>query len=169
MKFALTAATIALISAPATAEIIAASPDHYTLRHEAASDLSTRAMWNRLVHPASWWHPDHTYSGKASGLSLDARAGGLWREDWTGGSVSHGQVLYVKDGEQLRLDAPFGPLQSMAVDVVWTITITEGEGGGSIVVFDEVANGSSASGLNEVASAVDFVKQEAITRLVTAD
>lgn len=169
MKRALIASAMALIAVPASAEIVAASPDHYTLRHEATSELSTRALWNRLVHPASWWHPDHTYSGNASGLSLDARAGGLWREDWTGGSVSHGQVLYVKDGEQLRMSAPFGPLQSMAVNVVWTITITESETGGSVVVFDEVANGSSASGLNELASAVDFVKQEAITRLVTAD
>lgn len=169
MKRALTVAAMALLALPASAEIVAASSDHYTLRHEAASDLSTRALWNRLVHPAAWWHPEHTYSGKASGLSLDARAGGLWREDWTGGSVSHGQVLYVKDGEQLRMSAPFGPLQSMAVDVVWTITITEGEAGGSVVVFDEVANGSSASGLDDLASAVDFVKQEAISRLAAAN
>jgi uncharacterized protein YndB with AHSA1/START domain len=110
----------------------------------------------------------HSYSGDAANLSLDPRAGGLWKEEWDGGSVAHGTVLYVKPGEQLRLAAPFGPLQSMAVDVVWTITITP-EGTGSKVVFDEVANGSGASNLDKIAGAVDSVKGEAINRLVTVD
>ena len=69
-----------------------------------------------------------------------------------------------KKGEILRLDAPFGPLQEMAVKDVWTITVTP-EGDGSKIVFDEVVNGSAASDLEEMAKAVDFVKQEAIGRL----
>lgn len=92
------------------------------------------------------------------------RPGGLWQETWPGGSVVHGTVLYIKKGEVLRLNAPFGPLQEMAVTDIWTITLTPYNEGAKIV-FDEVVNGSSESDLIEMAKAVDFVKQDAIERL----
>ena len=168
MKYVLVSLLLAAFSLPAYTDVVAASSSHYTLRHEAVSSLAPDALWNRLVHPESWWSPVHSYSGDAANLSLDPRAGGLWEEEWDGGSVAHGTVLYVKQGEQLRLAAPFGPLQSMAVNVVWTITITP-EGTGSKVVFDEIANGSGASNLDKIAGAVDGVKGEAINRLVTVD
>ncbi|MEE4145214.1 MAG: hypothetical protein V2I26_10485 [Halieaceae bacterium] len=167
MKYALVLLLLAINAAPANAEVIAASPDHYTLRHEAVSPLAPDALWNRLVHPESWWSPVHSYSGDAANLSLDLRAGGLWKEEWDGGSVAHGYVLYVNPGEQLRLEAPFGPLQSMAVNVVWTISV-RAEGTGSKVIFDEVANGSEASRLDTIAGTVDGVKAEALRRLVAA-
>jgi uncharacterized protein YndB with AHSA1/START domain len=156
---------VAMFTFDVGADVIAKSPDHYTLRQEAQSSLAPETVWEKLINPATWWHPDHTYSGDSVNLSLDAKAGGLWREDWEGGSVLHGSVLYVSPGKQLRLDAPFGPLQDIAVKVVWTITITPSEEG-STIVFDEIANGTDASKLDALAPAVDFVKTEAIKRLV---
>ncbi|NVJ98370.1 MAG: SRPBCC domain-containing protein [Alphaproteobacteria bacterium] len=150
----------------ARADIVEANPDRYVLKHEATSALSPEKLWNKLVNPANWWHPDHTYSGDAANLSLDLQAGGLWREDWSGGSVFHGSVLQVKQGSMLRLDAPFGPLQDIAVKVVWTITITP-EGEGSKVTFHEIASGDPKSGLDQLAPAVNFVKGEAIKRLTS--
>jgi uncharacterized protein YndB with AHSA1/START domain len=153
-----------LFSTPAQSKIIKSEPDHFTLRHEAVSELAPNQIWRRLKNPASWWHPDHTYSGSAQNLRIKLKAGGVWREDWRDGSVVHGTVLYVKKGEVLRLDAPFGPLQQMAVKDVWTITVTP-KGDGSKIVFDEVVNGTDESNLEEMATAVDFVKEEAIQRL----
>lgn len=158
-------AVLATFALPAAADIVAASPDHYTLRHEAVSTLSPEDMWERLIQPDTWWHPDHTYSGLAENLRLDAQAGGLWLETWDGHSVEHGRVLTLMEGQSIRLDAPFGPLQGTAVNVVWTITI-EPDGNGTRVTFDEIANGSSASGLDKIAPAVDGVKQQAMARLV---
>ncbi|MGB3626943.1 MAG: SRPBCC domain-containing protein [Henriciella sp.] len=156
------------LALPAAAEITASSPDHYALHHEASSDLSPEDMWERLTQPETWWHPEHTYSGSAENLSLDPKAGGLWLESWDENSVMHGTVLTVIEGESIRLDAPFGPLQGMAVNVIWTISI-EPEGSGTRVIFDELANGSSASGLDQIAPAVDGVKTEAIRRLTMSD
>ena len=154
------------VALPAGAEIVAAAPDHYTLRHEASSALSPDALWDRLIQPDIWWHPDHTWSGKAEHLWLNPNAGGLWLESWDGNSVAHGEVLAIVEGKSLRLNAPFGPLQGMGVEVIWTITLEpDEETGGTKVVFDEVANGSSASALDRIAPAVDRVKQEAIERL----
>lgn len=151
----------------ALAEITSSSPTHFVLRHEAASTLTPDALWRRLINPAAWWHPDHTYSGDAGNLSLDAQAGGLWREDWDGGSITHGQVLLVETGKKLRLEAPFGPLQELGVYCVWTITITA-DGDGSLVEFGEIASGPPGANLGEMAKAIDFVKNEAIERLTSS-
>ncbi len=164
MKQILAVAISLLAATQAQAEVVGASGDRYILKHEARSSLTPADLWARLIKPATWWHPDHTYSGDAGNLSLEPAAGGLWREDWADGSVLHGQVLNTVPGQLLRLDAPFGPLQEMAVSTVWTITIKP-DGGGSLVTFDEIANGTAASKLGALAPAVDFVKGEAIRRL----
>lgn len=160
-------ALVALLPAAAPAEVLSSSATHFTLRHEAASTLSPERLWERLIRPSSWWHPDHTYSGDAANLSLDVQAGGLWREDWDGRSVTHGQVLYADPGRILRLEAPFGPLQGLGAYTIWTIRIEPGDDG-SVVVFDEVATGPPTADLATVANAVDYVKNEAIRRLVAA-
>ena len=152
-------------AAPAQAEIISSSDDHYVLRQYATSDLSVDLLWAKLIEPSQWWHPDHTYSGDSKNLSLDLAAGGLWREDWSGNSVYHGSVLSVIEGKMLRLDAPFGPLQGLAVSTVWTISV-KSEGDKTVVTFDEIANGTLISQLDEIAKAVDYVKSEALSRLV---
>ena len=159
-----------LLAAPAAthADILAAAPDHYELKQEAVSTFTPGELWDRLIHPEIWWHPDHTFSGASEHLSLDLKAGGLWKEAWDDGSVAHGTVLTVLHGKLLRLDAPFGPLQDKGVTVIWTITLAA-EGEGTRVTFTETANGTAASGLAELAPAVDYVKTEAITRLVSAD
>lgn len=150
---------------PVQAEVIEASDTHYRLSHSATTTISPEALWERLIHPEQWWNPDHSYSGKAENLSLDPQAGGLWREDWDGGSVAHGTVVQIIKGNVLRLEAPFGPLQGMGAYVIWSIKI-EPSGSGSTITFDEVAMAPPGSSLEAVAPAVDGVKGEAMRRLV---
>ncbi|MEO1189698.1 MAG: ATPase [Pseudomonadota bacterium] len=149
----------------AQAEVVTASSDHFTLKLEAVSELSPDEVWARLIVPADWWHGDHSYSGDAANLSLEATAGGVWREDWDGNSVWHGTVLQAQPGKVLSLSAPFGPLQGLAVQSVWTITLTPNETGGTLIRFDHVTNGTEASNLDQLAPAVDFVKSEALKSL----
>ena len=168
LRLSLVACLSVLFSGAATADVIEASPDHFVLRQEATSSLSPQEMWQRLINPATWWHPEHSYSGNADNLTLDVQAGGLWKEEWDGGSVTHGEVIFVNPGVQLRLDAPFGPLQAIGAKTIWTITISA-EGEGSRVVFDEISHGVPSSKLDELAPAVDFVKTEAIRRLTAVE
>ena len=160
--------TALLLFTNARGEIVSASASHYVLRHEATTAMSPAATWQRLVDPASWWHPDHTYSGDAANLSLDLEAGGLWKEEWPGGSVAHGKVVFVAPGDTLRLEAPFGPLQGIGAWTVWTISL-EPIAGGTRVVFDETSIGPPTADLAELAKAVDFVKGEAMRRLTAVE
>jgi uncharacterized protein YndB with AHSA1/START domain len=165
------ALSIAVLTAaamtPVRADVVSAADSHYVLRHEGTTPMSPEATWERLVAPASWWHPDHTYSGDAGNLDLDVRAGGLWREEWPGGSVAHGQVVSVIPGKSLRLEAPFGPLQGVGAYTIWTITL-EAIDGGTRIVFDESSIGPPSADMAELAKAVDFVKAEAMRRLTGA-
>ncbi|TXS96494.1 SRPBCC domain-containing protein [Parahaliea maris] len=153
------------IAALPRAEVVSASDSHFVVRQQAHSSLPADALWERLVHPARWWNPAHSYSGEATALSLEPRAGGLWLEEWPGGSVAHGQVITIMPGKLLRLDAPFGPLQSLGAHTVWTISLAAAEGG-TTVTFHETAVAPPGSGMEAIAAAVDQVKTEAIGRLV---
>ena len=153
------------LPAAAGAEVVKSSDDHFTLKLEATSELSPEQVWERLIVPTEWWQSPHSYSGDAANLSLDPSPGGLWREDWEGGSVWHGTVLQAQPPKVLSLSAPFGPLQGMAVTSIWTIKLEPIETGGTTIRFDHVTNGSSASNLAEIAPAVDFVKSEALKAL----
>src|SRR6185437_15988659 len=80
----------------APAEVVDVSPGGFTLRilsHVAASPDQVYAV---LIKPSRWWASDHTYSGSADNLYLEARAGGCWCEKLPdGGSVLHLTVVYV--------------------------------------------------------------------------
>ena len=71
MKHLMTGTLLLASSATAHAEVLAAAPDHYELKQEAVSTLTPGELWDRLIHPEVWWHPDHTFSGASEHLSLD--------------------------------------------------------------------------------------------------
>ncbi len=114
---------------------------------------------------ASWWSSDHTYSGDAKSLSLDAKAGGCWCEMWSGGEVEHG-VVVVMPRDFLGVSAVFGPLQQLGVSGTLTFQLADGADAGSTkLTVDYKVSGSSLSGLENVATAVDGVLIEQVTRL----
>ncbi|MBP7616491.1 MAG: SRPBCC domain-containing protein [Steroidobacteraceae bacterium] len=97
--------------------VTASTADGFTLVIEVDVKAPPQLAYRELtVGPAAWWDPEHTYSGKAERLTLDARAGGCFCESMDGGaSVSHGTVIYADPGQMLRLSTALGPLQAMAV------------------------------------------------------
>ena len=64
----------------------------------------------------------------------------------------------------VRFDAPLGPLQNLAVSAVLTFLL-KGEEGGTTLTVGYRVNGSSASGLDKLAPAVDGVVGGAVQRL----
>ena len=158
-------ASIASLWAVSTAEVVSSSDSGFVLSHEATSELAPDALFARMMDPSTWWDPEHSYSGKAANLSMGNRAGDYWREDWAGGSVIHGQVLQVINGQMLMLSAPFGPLAATGAECIWTIRITQGENGGTKIISSHTVVGGPDSGLAAMAGPVDFVMGNGINRL----
>ena len=154
----------ALVASPAFAAVDSAAPDGFLVRHEATVPADRATAFAEVLHPERWWSDAHTWSGRASNLSLDARAGGCWCETWPQGEAAHGRVLRVLADENLRVDAAFGPLQEMALTGLFEVALVEVPGGTSIEVTYRVTGPASAQ-LDKLAAPVDQVIGEQVERL----
>jgi len=163
-RLMIAAALVLAMTSAARAEVTAKAPDGMAIQIVAEAPLDRDAAWARLLDVASWWSSDHTYSGDARSLSLDAQAGGCWCEIWNGGEVEHGRVVMVTPKQTLRVDGAFGPLQEMGVQAAMTLTLSDGAAGKTRLTLDYKASGSSLSGLDKLAPIVDQVLGEQVKR-----
>jgi hypothetical protein len=151
----------------AEAEVVSATANGLEIRETAHSAASPDQVYAALLLPAHWWNPEHTFSGNAANLVLDARAGGCWCETLPeGGSVEHLHVVYVSPGKLLRLRGALGPFQGLAVDGVMTWSV-KAVADGTDIAFTYVVGGYAKDGLAGMASIADKVLGGQIERLRT--
>ncbi|MEA3060769.1 MAG: hypothetical protein QOJ94_550 [Sphingomonadales bacterium] len=158
-------ALLLLAAAPADADVKSATASGFEVQSVAVVKASPEAAWAMIVRPALWWNPEHSWSGKAGNLTLDPRAGGCFCEAVPpGGSVEHGRVLSAIPGKFLLLEAPLGPLQSLAVStrLSWRIAPVAG---GTEITQTYVVGGYVPVGADKLAPAVDGVLSEQLARL----
>jgi uncharacterized protein YndB with AHSA1/START domain len=157
----------ALAASPAFAAVSASGPDGFVVRHEVVVPGDRAHAFAEVIHPERWWNDAHTWSGSAANLSIDPRAGGCWCEKWDKGEAEHGVVIRVLADENLRVRAAFGPLQDMALDGVFDITLADVDGGGTRIVATFRVNGPASAHLDKLAAPVDGVIGEQVERLRT--
>ena len=150
--------------APARAEITQSGPSGFTSDFGEPVDASPEVVWKAVIALPTWWSGAHTYSGKASNLQLDARAGGCWCETWNGGSVQHARVVLVLPGRVLRLHGGLGPLQDLPVEGVLNIAVGVRDGRTRLRMLYRVA-GAADLGLEKLAAPVDGVMGTQFRRL----
>jgi uncharacterized protein YndB with AHSA1/START domain len=148
------------------AEVVSAAANGFELRETAHTVAPPDKVYAALLQPAHWWNSDHTFSGNAANLLLDARAGGCWCETLPGGgSVEHLRVVYVAPGKTLRLRGALGPFEGMAVDGVMTWSVKGAAGGGSDISFTYALGGYAKDGLEGMSKIADQVLGEQVERL----
>lgn len=169
MKRAISMLLIALAgSAPAAAEVIDAAPGGFSLVHEVTIAAPRPQAWDAAVNEVGqWWSSDHTISGDATRMSIDAQPQGCFCEaigDHAG--VVHLTVTFVNPNVLLRLTGGLGPLGLLGVDgnMTWEFFDAE-DGDGTVVRFAYAVGGYRPGGLDEMAGPVDFVIGEALRRL----
>jgi uncharacterized protein YndB with AHSA1/START domain len=149
-RWIVTTVWLALAAGPAFAETSAVAPTGFVVTVQRDVNAPPEKLWSAITQLPAWWNSAHTWSGKASNMSVDLHAGGCWCESWDGASVMHGTVLFIQPGKVLRFNANLGPLQDRA-------TILK--------VIYKIA-GPPDAGLVELAPAVDKVIAEQVGRLV---
>lgn len=164
-RILLAAAIFSCIGMPAYAETGGVSPTGFTVTFQRDVNAAPAVLWSSLTQVQNWWSSQHTWSGKASNLSFDLRAGGCWCETWDGNSVMHGTVAFIQQGRMLRFFASLGPLQDRAINGVITFAVGQVKEKTVLKVVYKVA-GSADAGLQELAPAVDSVLGEQVKRLV---
>jgi uncharacterized protein YndB with AHSA1/START domain len=150
----------------AFAEVLRADDTGFEIEHVRTLESAPDAAWNRLVRPADWWHPDHTWSTDAGNLSLDPRAGGCFCEALPGGgSNEHLRVVHAAPGRLLRLDGRLGPLQPLPLTGVMSWQLAGTEDNSTTVTLRYVVAGPPGSALQNWAPPVDGVLAQQIDRL----
>ncbi len=158
-------AGIGPISHEAAAEVAAVGPGGFELREQIHVSAAPAAVYAALITPARWWDPQHTYSGNAANLTLEARAGGCWCERLAdGGSVVHLMVVYAAPGKGLRLRGALGPLQAMGVEGAMSFGLKGGNDGTELTLTYAVG-GYAKEGFDNLSKAVDGVLGEQVARL----
>jgi uncharacterized protein YndB with AHSA1/START domain len=168
-KLAALCASALAIGAPlgqrAQAEVVSAAANGFEVRGSVHVAAAPDKAYAALLQPAKWWASDHTFSGSAANLSLDARAGGCWCESLPdGGSVEHMRVVYVAPGKTLRMRGALGPFQGLGVDGAMTWSVKAGASGTDIS-FSYVLGGYAKEGLEGLSKAADRVLGEQLESL----
>ena len=148
----------------ATAEVVAVAGNGFEIRETAHTAAAPDKVYAALLTPARWWSSEHTFSGSAANLVLDARAGGCWCETLPGGgSVEHLRVVYVSPGKTLRLRGAMGPFQGLAVDGVMTWSVKSVADGTQVSLTYSIG-GYAKDGFDELSKMTDQVLGEQMAR-----
>ena len=151
--------------AVADAEVIDSSENGFTVKNDAVIAASPDKVYQALLHVGNWWDSEHTYSGDAHNMSIDARPGGCFCERLpNGGGIQHMAVLFVAPGKAVRMSGGLGPLQPLGVagSLEWKMTAADG---GTRLELRYMVGGYASGGLRELAAPVDGVLRAQMLRL----
>lgn len=176
LRSSLAALAVFAVSAPAGAEVVETSADHFVSRNSVVVKASTKAAWLALIDPAGYWSKNHSWSGDAKNLSITPQGGGCFCEripekDTAGeiglaGSAQHMTVVMAEPMKVLRMRGALGPLQSEPVDGVLTVTMQPDKAsGGTRIVWEYVVAGHMRFEIGKISKAVDGVMAEQLGRL----
>jgi len=153
------------MAVPAAAEVQSVGAGGFEVRETVHVAATADKAFAALLQPARWWSSEHTFSGSAANLVLDARAGGCWCENLPdGGSVEHLHVVYIAPGKALRLRGALGPFQGLGVEGSMTWTLKPSANGTDISVSYTVG-GYAKDGFDGASKGAHHVLGEQIERL----
>lgn len=167
MKHVLTIALIGLAT-PASPEVISATANGFEVREIVPLVVTPAVAFGSFRDIASWWSPEHTYSGDSANLSLALVPGGCFCERFpkTGGGIEHLRVSYVDPGKRIVLTGALGPLLYEATTGVMDVQVKSIAGGSQLILDYKVA-GFANGGAAKLAPAVDAVLAEQMKRFRT--
>lgn len=159
-------AVACLGSMAADAEVLDAGPGGFTISHRMEISAGRIDVYNAAVNNVGdWWSDDHTFSGNAGNMTIEARTQGCFCEViGEGAGVVHLTVTFVNPGAMLRLSGGLGPLGLMGVSGNMTWEFEDGENG-SVVTLHYAVGGYHADGLDSMSQAVDAVLIEQMMNL----
>ena len=151
--------------APALATVVDIASNGFTVQVAAHIAAPPKKVYATMIKPAHWWASDHTFSGDAANLTLDAKAGGCWCEKLANnGTVVHMTVVRVDPGKGLTLRGALGPFQNSAVEGAMTLTL-KASGDGTDLSLTYALGGYFKDGTAQWSKGADGVLTDQVARL----
>lgn len=129
------------VAGAARAEVKSAVDGRLHLENRVVINAAPDKVYAALGQVGSWWDPEHTYSGKASNMTMALQPGACFCEALPGGGVKHGEVVLAWPGMMVRILGAFGPLQEYGVEAALTFTLKPMADGKTEVVQSYHAGG----------------------------
>lgn len=174
MPFRILTAASLVLATPALAEVKDSTDAGVVIRLTEEVTATPQESWKALIAPGDWWSGEHTYSGDAKNLYIDAQATGCFceklprpkdaPEDQRIGSIEHMHVIYAEPNRVLRMTGGLGPLQSEAVHATLTMTLKPVPGG-TRILWEYVFGGFMRYKSEQIGPLVDKVLGEQLKRL----
>lgn len=137
----------------------------FELRYEQLVPRRAEQIYLGFVRIGSWWDLSQTYTGKADGLTLKLGPGGCFCEHGKHFYVRHLELVFAEKYRRLVFTGGLGPLQSMAVNGVLSVTITPGAEASTLQWTYRVSGGDPAK-MSALAKPVDSLMQGQFERFV---
>jgi hypothetical protein len=156
-----------MLAAPSLfADVVDSSPNGFTVRQEILIEAERTEVYDTAVgRVGQWWSSAHTFSGEADNLYIEPRLQGCFCEKIAEeGGVVHLLITFISPNHMLRLTGGLGPLGLLGVSGNMTWEFQDADEG-TLLVLTYVVGGYSASGLDTLATPVDNVLAEQMTRL----
>ncbi len=157
---------ISVFSTTTLATVLDADANGFTVAHKTSISADRMAVYKAAIeNVGAWWSSDNTVSGNAANLYFDVSLQGCFCESLgQGAGLVHMTVTFVNPGVMMRLTGGLGPLGLMGVagNMTWEFDDSEE---GTTVTSNYAVGGYMPGGLDSIASAVDGVLIEAMTRL----
>jgi uncharacterized protein YndB with AHSA1/START domain len=104
-----------LISFNLSAEVSSSDNHGFVIKIERVVDVDQQTAYQQFLNVGQWWNDEHTWFGKASDMSIDAKAGGCFCEKQGNKEAVHMMVSYVEPNKEIRMTGGLGPLQMLGV------------------------------------------------------
>jgi hypothetical protein len=155
-----------LVGSSAVADVVSSNATGFKIVSKALVGASKEDAWRAAVKDVhQWWSPDHTMSGDARRLSIDAKPLGCFCEDLGKHAFAvHMTVTMVVPPTVLRLSGGLGPLGLMGVDgnMTWEFDEVDEQ---TQITLTYAIGGYREGGLDAMAAPVDGVLTDALKRL----
>jgi len=162
---------LGLPSLPASADVVSSGTGGFVLRIEMPVAAAPTEVYAKFFDVGHWWSDQHTYSGKATNLTLKNEPGGCLCEALPDGAfVRHASVEYSDKGKVVRLSGALGPLQAMGAHGLLAFNFAPADkanpaAGTKLVVSYVVSGYQPDKGFEPLATPVNGVLAEQVTRL----
>jgi hypothetical protein len=158
-----------IFSTTATAEVVESGAMTMKIKEVIELAAPVDKAYASFLKIGSWWDKEHTFSGDAANLSLDARPGGCFCEKLpNGGGVLHLTVVFIAPNQRVTLSGALGPLQTTGVTGAMSFSFvpkpSQSQPGSQVVLVYNVG-GYYPNGLQSIAPNVDEVLSQQMQRL----
>lgn len=161
---AATVIALATLGSAVNAAVVDTAPNGFDIQQVVHIAAPPDAVYAALIVPGKWWNSEHTFSGSAANLRLEARGGGCFCESWPDGSVQHATVVDAETGKILRLRGALGPFQGQGVASALTFSL-KAAGDGTDLTLENSVGGYMKGGFGKWPAAADGMLGEQLARL----